>query len=204
MISDKYTMIRFLYNINDLKNLKSIFQYGILSKNDLAKSKMNRNADISNPDVQKRRENKQIKNLSLHDYASLYFDARNPMMYYEIAHNRLDELCVICVDKRVLDLKDTIVSDRNGAAELALFDTPGNALKLLDFSMIFAQYWNDPNPMVKYMKKSKKCAEVLVLHKVPVEFLKMIKVGSEQAYMKVQTLHLPVPVEFDKNTFFQK
>ena len=165
---------------------------------------MNNSVDISNPDVQKRRGNKNINNVSLHDYASLYFDARNPMMYYEIAHNRLDELCVICVDKRVLDLTDTVVSDRNGAAELALFETPDNALKLLDFSLVFAQYWNDSNPMVKYMKKSKKCAEVLVLHKVPAEYLKKIKVGSEQAYLRVKALCLPVPIELDKRTFFQK
>ena len=32
MISEKYMMIQFLYNINDLKNLKSLFKYGIFSK----------------------------------------------------------------------------------------------------------------------------------------------------------------------------
>ena len=33
MISDKYTMVEFLYNINNLNNLKSIFCHGILSHN---------------------------------------------------------------------------------------------------------------------------------------------------------------------------
>ena len=32
-ISEKYTQINCLYNINSLKNLKSIMNYGILSKN---------------------------------------------------------------------------------------------------------------------------------------------------------------------------
>ena len=32
-ISEKYTQIHCLYNINSLKNLKSIMNYGILSKN---------------------------------------------------------------------------------------------------------------------------------------------------------------------------
>ena len=36
-ISDSFTRINFLYNINDLKNLISIFEYGILSKNSLIK-----------------------------------------------------------------------------------------------------------------------------------------------------------------------
>lgn len=35
LVSEKYTMIEFLYNINALKNLVNIFQYGLLSKNEL-------------------------------------------------------------------------------------------------------------------------------------------------------------------------
>lgn len=35
------------------------------------------------------------------------------MMYYEITNRNIDELCVICVDKKVLDLKGTIVTNSN-------------------------------------------------------------------------------------------
>lgn len=37
LVSDQYTMIKFLYNINDLKNLISIFEHGLLSKNYMKK-----------------------------------------------------------------------------------------------------------------------------------------------------------------------
>ena len=34
LISESYSIVKFLFNINDLRNLKSIFQHGILSKNE--------------------------------------------------------------------------------------------------------------------------------------------------------------------------
>lgn len=74
-ISDSFTRINFLYNINDLKNLISIFEYGILSKNSLIKKGIKNYTDLSNPDVQERRNNIRVPNHGfLHDYANLYID----------------------------------------------------------------------------------------------------------------------------------
>lgn len=115
LISDSYN-IHFLFNINDLRNLDSIFQYGLLSKNEKIKHGIH-SVDLSNADVQRIRNNKRIPNHGmLHDYANLYFNPRNPMMYYLINHKKLDDLCIICIDKRVLDLDGTVVSDRNAAS----------------------------------------------------------------------------------------
>ncbi len=49
LISESYSTVKFLFNINDLRNLKSIFQHGILSKNE----KLIR--DISSTDLSKSR-----------------------------------------------------------------------------------------------------------------------------------------------------
>lgn len=116
LISHKYQSIKYLYNICDIRNLSSIYEFGILSKNE--KQRFNISAiDISNPNVQKIRYCKNVSyNHGLHDYANLYFNPRNPMMYYLIHHNNVSDLCVICVDKRVLDLRGTFVSDRNAAS----------------------------------------------------------------------------------------
>lgn len=180
--SDEYTMVEFLYNINALKNLPSIFRYGLLSKNKLRKSPAHQEEDLSNPDVQSRRDYIKIANHGeLHDYANLYFDARNPMMYYIINHNNVNDLCIICVDKRVLDLKDTIVTDRNAASELALFEKSERGLKFIKFEQVFAKSWDDPNYLEKIEKKAIKCAEVLVLGKVPIEYLLKIKVATQLA-----------------------
>ena len=203
-ISSEYTMIDFLYNINDLRNLVSIFQYGILSKKLVERMKIENYSDISNLDVQKKREVKRVPNHAfLHEYANLYIDARNPMMYFEVRNRNLDELCVICVDKKVLDLENVVITDRNAAAELAKFDTPQLALRHLDFESIFLRNWNDSSECIKSEKKSKKCAEVLVLDKIPVEYLVKIKVATDKGKENVEKLGLGVLVEIDKDMFFQ-
>lgn len=204
LISDKFIMIEFLYNINDLSNLKSIFKHGILSKNTLKKRNIVQYADLSNKDVQKRRDNKIIPNHGfLHDYANLYIDARNPMMFFEISNKNINELCVICVDKRVLDLKGTIISDQNAASQLAYFSEPEKALEYVNFKMIFAKDWNDTDYGNYIKKKAIKCAEVLVPNEIPVEYLLKIKVANEQAQKNVEAFNINVLIEVDKEIFFQ-
>ena len=203
-ISDSYSCIECLYNINSLKNLKSIFDHGILSINLLKKNAL-LNEDLSNPSVQNRRECKMVPNhRPLHDYANLYFDARNPMLYYLLSQRGVDELCVLCIDKKVLDLPETVVTDRNAAAELAVFISPDKAISQLDFQMIFAKYWNDEDVSRMVDKKQVKCAEVLVLDKVPVEYIISIKIGSRKAKEKVEELNFGVPVVLDEELFFNK
>lgn len=131
LVSESYSVVKFLFNINDLRNLKSIFQYGILSKNEKLKS-----------------EDKKIPNHGmLHDYANLYFNPRNPMMYYLINHKKIEDLCIVCVDKRVLDLEGTVVSDRNTASELAAFESVDKGKRYINFSKVFARYWMSDNPL---------------------------------------------------------
>lgn len=52
LISESYREVKFLFNINDLKNLQSIFQYGLLSKNEKLKRGIS-SKDLLNPDIQK-------------------------------------------------------------------------------------------------------------------------------------------------------
>lgn len=204
-VSEKYTRVQFLYNINSLKNLKSIFESGLLSKNQLKDSFARQSVDLSNPDVQNRRDHKEVANHGeLHDYANLYFDARNPMMYYITCHQDIEDLCVICFHKKVLDLEGTIVTDRNAATELALFETPEQGLNNIDFDLVFAPVWNDPDYIKKANKKAIKCAEVLVWNKIPAEFVVKVKVATAEARRKAQNLWLPVPVEVDEYMFFKR
>lgn len=201
--SEKYTRVDVLYNINDLNNILSIFKYGLLSKNNLRRRNI-KSVDLSNPEVQSLRARKLVVGrFVLHDYANLYFDARNPMMYNVTKHSSIDDLCVICIDKRVLDLKNTVVTDRNAATELALFETPDKGLKFIDFNKVFAEFWTDSNPAIQSDKKAIKCAEVLVLNEVPVEYLIKIKVATLKAKKIVENLNLGVLVEIDSHIFFR-
>lgn len=154
--------------------------------------------------MQERRDNKRIPNHGeLHDYANLYFDARNPMMFFLTKNKNIDELCVICVDKKVLDLEDTIVTDQNAARNLALFASPDEGIKFINFDKVKAVYWNEGNYNDCQNNKAIKCAKVLVLNKVPIEYLIKIKVCTELAKQKVKKLNLGVPVKIDRNMFFK-
>lgn len=58
-------------------------------------------------------------------------------------------------------------------------------------------------PYIKNELKAKKCAEVLVLDKIPVNYLIKIKVATQLAKENVEQLQLNVPIEIDKDIFFQ-
>ncbi|NMA20497.1 MAG: DUF4433 domain-containing protein [Lentisphaerae bacterium] len=77
-----------------IANIASVMAHGILSHNEAAQLN---HADISLADVQERRERKSVPGgLLLHEYANLYFCARNPMMYRR--QNERERLCVLLVD----------------------------------------------------------------------------------------------------------
>ena len=82
MVSESFTDItnaNYLYNITSIENLESILIHGILSKNKV--SNLTRHIDISNAEVQHRRDNVVLPNgKMLHDYANLYFNPRNAML----------------------------------------------------------------------------------------------------------------------------
>ncbi len=124
---------------------------GILSHERVAKLE---HLSVALETVQGRRHSKSVPGgLSLHRYANLYFDARNPMMYY--LKDRTD-LVVVRVSPDVLDIPDTVVSDGNAAAEGTRFYPSPEGLCHLDSGRVFAQYWIDPDYWL--MKEKKACS----------------------------------------------
>lgn len=77
----RYVPRRHLYNIVHMDNVSSILSKGIRSHNSMVSCS---HKDISLLGVQSRRAEVSFEKLGtkLHDYANLYFDARNPMMCY--------------------------------------------------------------------------------------------------------------------------
>lgn len=114
----------------------------------------------------------------LHEYANLYFDARNPMMYRLVKGDLgSDSLCVLCVSYKVFEIKGVVVADRNAASEYVRFMSPENAIECLEYNKIFAKNWQNPcDPLSRespeyFDRKAKKCAEVLVPRVVPAQLI---------------------------------
>ena len=153
--------IKELYFITYIDNLPSILKLGILSRNITIRKKINFK-DVSEPGVQDRRAGKKIPGTSkeLHDYANLYFDAHNPMLSAQRSEN--NKICVLKINKDVLDLKGIIVTDMNAARDCR-FMSLDEGLSSLDWDKIYMINWKDPdNPINDYRQAGIKCAEILI------------------------------------------
>jgi len=167
-----------LYNIMPIENIPSIVRKGILSNN---KAEKVRHESVAMQEIQDHRDQIKVPNgLYLHDYANLYFDPRNPMMYKR--RDCAESLCVLKISLDVLDVENVVVSDRNASSIYARFFTPAEGIEILNFAKIFAKSWTDPaNLFNEWANKSIKCAEVLIPNCVPYEFIVAAAVLNETA-----------------------
>lgn len=170
--------IKELHFITYIQNVPSILKIGILSH------KRSQNidfCDISEKGVQERRERKKIPGINkyLHDYANLYFDAHNPMLSARRTEN--DDICVLRIDKAILDIEGIIITDQNAARE-CWFKTVAEGLPLLNKEEIYATYWTDNDFIKQDRLKGIKCAEVLVPEIVSRDYIIGAYVANELAY----------------------
>lgn len=186
------------YNIMPISNIASVLQHGILS-NELAERIPHRSVAMSV--IQDRRDQVMIPNgLMLHQYANLYIDARNPMLY-----KRKDEdVVVLKVDCRILDLPDVVVSDQNASSSYVRFYEPDEAMHKLDFDMIFARSWEADNQFEYWRKKSAKCAEVLIPGKIEPSYIIAAAVKNDADKERIMVLGFDKKIYVNGDMFFRK
>lgn len=187
-----------LHCIMPLDNIPSVLEHGILSYERAAKLK---HLSVAMQPVQDRRDQKQVPGgLKLHQYANLYFHARNPMLF-----KRKDEapnLCVLSVSTKVLELPGTVISDQNAASDYVRFLHPSQ-LNLLAFDDIYAMDWRHPGDRIAYWRhKARKCAEVLVAHRIDPQFLIGARVLNSVAALRLGSLGFTLPVMVNPELFF--
>lgn len=146
-----------------IANLSSVVEHGILSYDRAAKL---RHQSVAMQSVQDRRDVKAVpQGLRLHQYANLYFDARNPMLYKRL--NEAASLCILAVSREALAISGVVLTDCNAASRYARFLHPDH-WNLIDFDDVFAPDWRHLYDAARfYQHRSRKCAEVLVPQCVP-------------------------------------
>lgn len=188
-----------LHCIMPMENIGSIMQHGILSYERAAALK---HASVAMQPVQDRRDKKEVPGgLKLHQYANLYFHARNPMLFKR--RNEAAHLCVLRISPDVMELKGTVISDQNAASDYARFLDPSQ-WEQLSFDDIFAMDWRAADQIVFWRKKSRKCAEVLIPHQVPSQFLRGAYVIDTQAGNRLRDYGFNLPIEVSPVLFFQQ
>ena len=139
--------------------------------------------------------------LKLHQYANLYFHARNPMLFKRLAES--SSLCVLRVSTEVLRVDGTVITDQNSASDYVRFLAPSQ-WKLLDFDDIFAMDWRHPDDPIAYWRhKARKCAEVLVPQRVEPRFMNGAYVVDKSAAGGLTNSGFALPVTVDPVLFFR-
>ncbi|MGA7674720.1 MAG: DUF4433 domain-containing protein [Rhizomicrobium sp.] len=188
-----------LHCIMPMANIGSVLARGILSYEGVAKLPHH---SVALQPVQDRRDKKQVPGgLKLHQYANLYFHARNPMMFKRLGET--NALCVLRVSTRVLNLAGTVITDQNAASDYARCFHPSQ-WQMLDFDAIFAMDWTHPGDQIAFWRhKAQKCAEVLVANRVDPAFLTGAYVVDVAAETHLISLGFALPITVSPVLFFR-
>jgi hypothetical protein len=188
-----------LHCIMPVVNIVSVTARGILSYDEAAK--LDHHSVALQP-VQDKRDRKHIPGgLKLHQYANLYFHARNPMLFKR--QGEAANLCILKISTDVLALNGTVISDQNAASDYVRFLHP-RQWQDLDFDAIYAMDWRHPDdPIAFWRHKAQKCAEVLVPHRVRPEFLMGAHVVDEAAKTRLVAMGFTLPVTVSPVLFFR-
>ncbi|MGA2543647.1 MAG: DUF4433 domain-containing protein [Verrucomicrobiota bacterium] len=184
-----------------LENIPSVLKLGILSHERASKLQ---HRSVAMQEVQEKRDQRHVPGgLMLHQYANLYFHARNPMLYKR--KGETGNLCVLRISIEVRHVPGVVFADCNASSPYARFLAPSQ-WALLDFDSIYAKDWNRQHasdPYAYRVHKARKCAEVLVPHCVEPKYLIGAYVGEQSTGSNLASLGFDLPVTIDSEMFFR-
>lgn len=197
--------IKELYYITHIDNLKSILKNGILCYHRVNKILYK---SIADSEIQKRRDKVVLPGgkYKLHDYANLYFNPRNAMMFKRKDMHK--ELVVLRIDATIFNKPEVVISDGNASSDYVRFYSPTQGIENLDKSLVYADDWRDKDTFQYYRRKLAVCAEVLVLDIVEPKFITGIYVSCEDTHTKLikllQGLSILDKILINSKLFFQE
>jgi hypothetical protein len=185
-------------NISLIDNVPSILKLGILSHVEAAKVP---HLSVALQPVQDKRDLKRVPGgLALHEYANVYFHARNPMM--SLRRNEAHRLCVLRVSTEIFKIPGAVVTDQNAVSKYVRFSTP-EIVKYMDLNYVFARNWKHPGEQIEeWRHSSAKCAEVLIPQRIPPEFLLGAYVLNDAAKGRLEGRGFKLPIQVNSDIFF--
>lgn len=185
-----------LHYMTPMANLGSIASLGLLSHARAAKLT---HESVAMEEVQDIRAGKRVPGRRpLHEYANLYFHARNAMMFTR----RCDDLVVVRIASTILDLDDVVISDGNAANKQTLFYPSPAGLANLDAARVYAKWWTAPDYWEKQERKRQRQAEVLVPDCVSPEYILGCYARRAHAVRRCRQLVADWAVEVNPDVYF--
>jgi ssDNA thymidine ADP-ribosyltransferase DarT-like protein len=197
MIRDELVALHF---ITPVANLPSITRHGIVCNR---RAKNMGAVSIALEGIQAIRADKRVPGgLMLHDYACLYFNARNPMLF--LRRGQHAALCVVSIRTAVLDLPEVVITDQNAASKWARFAAAPDGVSIVSREKTFAERWTHPDDQIEeWRHKAAMCAEVLVPDAVPPSLVQGAYVSGEVARQRIDALGIRIATAVDTHLFFQ-
>ena len=191
--------VREFHSIMPIENIPSVLELGILSNERVLALK---HRSVAMQEVQDRRDKKKVPGgLKLHQYANLYFHARNPMLYKR--KNEAVRLCILRISTEVTTEKGVVFTDCNAASDYVRFLHPSQ-WRVLDFDAIFALDWRHPNDEIaNFRHRSQKCAEILVPHCVDAKYLIGAYVVDAVSLKQLKNRGFDLPISINSAIFFR-
>lgn len=167
--------IKSLYYITHVKNVPSILSQGILSHRYVEDHAISYTPIYDKQIVGSRKLRTTPENRSLWDYANVYFQPRNPMLYRVLIEAEAKNIAIIGVQPKVLETPGAFITDGNAANTPTKFYNYGNGLKAIaaNWKTITSEWWNSLDG-----SKRKIMAECLVPTQIPPELIHSIYVGD--------------------------
>ena len=124
--------INSLFYITHVENLPSILRHGILSHSQVVAQNVPYEAIYDTAIVSNRKEKMTSAGRSLWDYANVYFQPRNPMMYRVVHEKGRKNLAVVAVRPEVMNGDGVLITDGNAANGPTRFYPPADGLKVIE------------------------------------------------------------------------
>lgn len=192
---------RYLFYITHIDNVPSIISNGIFSHQFIEKNHL-KHTPIYDEEIVSNRKNKEVeKGKSLWNYANLYFQPRNPMLYRVTMEKSLESIAVIAVRKSILENPGIYITDGNAASGPTQFYNGVN-FKIIENhirKMTELQWWSWHDSSKRHIM-----AECLVPEQIPSEYIEAVYVSNPNIAEKLaSSLTSSIPVIAEPSMFFQ-
>ncbi len=174
-----------LFNIVHLDNLRSICDSGLQSHNNVAEKGLAFTPIYDSQIVGRRSEKVISTGAALGDYANVFMNPRNPMLYRVVSENSWENLAIISFRKEILNILGARITDGNAANSATSDYSPADLPKVLKAigKTLEQDYWT-----IEDGSKRKIMAEVLIPDHIPPEFIDCIFVANERVRDRVRQL----------------
>jgi O-acetyl-ADP-ribose deacetylase (regulator of RNase III) len=198
----KPNVIKSLYYITHIENLPSILDKGILSHQKVEELNVSYTPIYDTAIIGRRKDKQTPERDSLWEYANLYFQPRNPMMYRVVHETDRRNIAVVGINPRILQVSGGLITDGNAANDPTQFFQFNEGLDVIQqqWKIIQNDWWKDLDG-----SKRKIMAECLVPDKITPEFVHSIYVTDHYAKEKVAKIigSVNIPVIPEPHMFFQ-